>query len=272
LPHAEGDERAYHERVSDPKRELRTSIAHPARVYDYWLGGKDNFEADRAASNDALTLAPEYLDYAVANRKFLVRATRFLVKEAGIRQFLDIGTGFPTSPNVHEIAEDGHVVYVDNDPMVFSHAQGLLAKASGVTSVLADLRDPDTVLAAAAEQLDLSQPVGLMFVACLHHIREADDPAGIVAQYLEKMAPGSYLVLSHGTGDLDPERSRIGAEMAEQWGLTFVPRSHDQILKLFNGRTLIDPGLVLVSRWRPDPDEAGYNADRAWAYGGVATL
>jgi hypothetical protein len=106
----------------------------------------------------------------------------------------------------------------------------------------------------------------------LHHIRDDDDPAGIVARYLDRMAPGSYLVLSHGTGDLDPERSRIGAQMAEGWGLTFVPRSREDILKLFNGRPLVDPGLVLVARWRPDAGEPGYNADRAWAYGGIASL
>jgi S-adenosyl methyltransferase len=258
--------------VTGPEHDLRTNIAHPARVYDYWLGGKDNFEVDRAASAAALELAPEYLDYALANRKFLVRATRFLAGQAGIRQFLDIGSGFPTSPNVHEVAEGSRVVYVDNDPMVYAHAQGPLAKAPGVSAVLADLRDPDTLLAAVGDQLNMSEPVGLMFVACLHHIRDADDPAGIVARYLERMAPGSYLVLSHGTGDVDPERSRIGAEMAEGWGLTFVPRSRDEILKLFNGRPLVDPGLVLVSRWRPDEDEPGYNAHRAWAYGGVASL
>ena len=252
--------------------DLRTSIAHPARVYDYWLGGKDNFEVDRAASADALRLAPEYLDYAVANRRFLVRATRYLAGQAGIRQFLDIGSGFPTSPNVHEIAEGGSVVYVDNDPMVYAHAQGLLAKASGVSAVLADLRDPDTLLDAVGGRLDLDEPVGLMFVACLHHIRDDDDPAGIVARYLERMAPGSYLVLSHGTGDLDPERSRIGAQMAEGWGLTFVPRSREAIMRLFNGRPLVDPGLLLVARWRPDAGEPGYNADRAWAYGGIASL
>ncbi len=258
--------------VVSPERDLRTDIAHPARVYDYWLGGNYNFEVDRAASADALRLAPEYLDYAVANRKFLVRATRFLAGEAGIRQFLDIGTGFPTSPNVHEIAADSRVVYVDNDPMVYSHAQGLLAKASRAHAVLADLREVDMVLARASEWLDLEQPVVIMFVACLHHIRDDDDPAGTVSRYLEKMAQGSYLVLSHGTSDLDPERSRIGAELAERWGLTFVPRGKDGILRLFDGRPLVDPGLVLVSRWRPDEDEPGYNADRAWAYGGVASL
>jgi hypothetical protein len=261
--------------MTDPARDLRTDIPHPARIYDYWLGGKDNFEADRAAARAALENVPEYLDYAVGNRKFLVRATQYLAAEAGIRQFLDIGTGFPTSPNVHEIAAESaagpRVVYVDNDPMVYSHALGLLARAPGVAAVLADLRDPDTVLRAAGEHLDLREPAGLMLVACLHHIRDHDDPAGIVARYLEQMAPGSCLVLSHCTSDMNPERMRIASVNAEQRGMTFIPRSRDEILKLFNGTPLIDPGLVLVNYWRPHID-AGRNADRAWAYGAVATL
>ena len=262
--------------MTDPQRDLRTDIPHPARIYDYWLGGKDNFAADRAAAEAALRNAPEFRDYAVGNRKFLVRATRYLAAGAGIRQFLDIGTGFPTSPNVHEIAaeaaDDARVVYVDNDPMVYSHAQGLLAKAPGATAVLADLRDPDSVLRAACERLDLGEPVGLMFVACLHHIRDHDDPAGIVARYLEKLAPGSYLVLSHCTSDMNPQRMRIASIGAERSGVTFVPRRRDEILKLFKGQPLTDPGLVLVSYWRPDNGDAGPNADRAWAYGAVAAL
>jgi hypothetical protein len=262
--------------VTDPHRELRTHIPHPARIYDYWLGGKNNFAADRASGEAALRNVPEFRDYAVGNRKFLVRATRFLAAEAGIRQFLDIGTGFPTSPNVHEVAaeaaEESRVVYVDDDPMVYSHAQGLLAKAPGATAVLADLRDPETVLRAAGEWLDLREPVGLMFVACLHHIRDHEDPAGIVARYLDKLAPGSYLVLSHCTSDLNPRRMHIASVHAERAGLTFVPRGRDEILKLFNGKPLTDPGLVLVSYWRPDIGIADPNANRAWAYGAVAML
>jgi hypothetical protein len=258
--------------MTDPQHDLRADIPHPARIYDYWLGGKDNFAADRAAAEAALKNAPEFRDYAVGNRKFLVRATRYLAGGAGIRQFLDIGTGFPTSPNVHEIATDARVVYVDIDPMVYSHARGLLAKAPGATAVLADLRDPDTVLGAAGERLDLGKPVGLMFVACLHHIRDHDDPAGIVARYLEKLAPGSYLVLSHCTSDMSPERMHIASIGAERSGVTFVPRGRDEILKLFNGKPLTSPGLVLVSHWRPDNGVADANADRAWAYGAVATL
>ena len=256
--------------MNDPDRDLRTDIPHPARIYDYWLGGKDNFEIDRAGAHSALEIIPEFLDYAAENRKFLVRSVRYLA-EAGIRQFLDIGTGFPTSPNVHEMAgTDARVVYADNDPMVYSHAAGLLAKAPGASAILADLRDPDAVFAAAGEHLDFDQPVGLMFVACLHHIR--DDPAGIVARYLEEMAPGSYLVLSHCTSDMNPERMHIASVGAEREGLTFVPRGRDGILKLFNARPLIDPGLVLVNYWRPDNGDADHNADRAWAYGAVATL
>jgi SAM-dependent methyltransferase len=254
--------------------QMRTDIPHPARVYDYWLGGKDNFEIDRAGAEEALKYMPEFLDYAVGNRKFLVRAVRFL-REAGISQFLDIGAGFPTSPNVHEVARengsDARVVYVDDDPMVFNHARELLAGSPGTAAAFADLRDPDAVLGAAAETLDLTQPVALLFVATLHHIVDEDQPAAIVASYLDRLAPGSYLVISHCTYDFDPEKVLGRAVAAGEWGLTFVPRSHADILTMFNGRPLVEPGLTLVTRWRPDEDP-GPNADRAWAYGGVAPL
>jgi len=251
---------------------IRTDIPHPARVYDYWLGGKDNFEIDRKAATEALKRVPEFLDYARGNRQFLVRAVRFL-SEAGIRQFLDIGTGFPTSPNVHEIAQsadpDTHVVYVDNDPVVFLHAEALMAKNDGTSVIRADMRDVNEVLRQAGESLDFSEPVALMFVACLHHITDDDDPAGIVARYLDRMAPGSYLVISHFTDDFHPEKVRRSAIEAERAGLTFVPRGRDAIHRLFNDRPLLDPGLVLVTYWRPDGDPVP-NANRAWAYGGIA--
>jgi SAM-dependent methyltransferase len=254
--------------------QIRSDIPHPARVYDYWLGGKDNFEVDRAGAEEALKHMPEFLDYAVGNRKFLVRAIRFL-SAAGLTQFLDIGSGFPTSPNVHEVAREANpsarVVYVDDDPMVFNHARELLAHSPGTAAVLADLRDPDVVLSAAAETLDLTKPVALLFVATLHHIVDEDQPAAIVARYLDRLAPGSYLVISHCTYDLDPEKVMGRAAAAGEWGLTFVPRSHADILAMFNGRPLAEPGLTLVTRWRPDI-EPGPKADRAWAYGGVAPL
>ena len=254
-----------------PDWELRTDIAHPARVYDYWLGGKDNFEADRAAAEAGLIDFPELLDYAVGNRKFLARAVAFL-REQGIRQFLDIGSGFPTSPNVHEIAGPGaKIVYVDNDPMVFLHAEALMAKTPDIRVIRADLRDHDGVIAQAGELIDFTQPTALLFVACLHHVPDEDKPAGIVARYLDRMAPGSYLALSHFTSEFAPERVAPMTERSSRRGLISVPRTRTAIDGLFNGQELIEPGLVQVSYWRPDgaPDP---NADRVWALGGVACI
>ena len=250
---------------------IRTDIPHPSRVYDYWLGGKDNFEADRQLSEHALREVPDLVYYARANRQFLARATRFLC-EAGIRQFLDIGSGLPTSPNVHEIAQqadpEARVVYIDDDPMVSSHAAALLAKPAGVAAVRADMRYADEVLREAGKLIDFGAPIALMFVACLHHLEDQDDPAGIVARYLELAAPGSYLVLSHCTHERGEE---IAADAREQ-GVTFVPRGKDAIARMFNGRELVDPGLVLVSYWRPDAGGPDLNADRAMAYGGIAAI
>lgn len=253
---------------------IRADIPHPARVYDYYLGGKDNFAADRDAAEWALRLLPQLRDYARGNRMFLVRATRFL-REAGVRQFLDIGSGFPTSPNVHEIAQEAdpsnRVVYVDNDPMVFLHAEALMAKGAATRVVCADLRDEKTVLGEASELLDFTQPVALMFVASLHHISDEDDPAGIVARYLLHVAPGSYLVLSHYTDEFAPARVRAHEAEARRRHSSITGRSKEAITAMFSGRELLDPGLVLVNYWRPTIGP-GPNADRAWAYGGVARI
>ncbi len=255
--------------------DIRTDVAHPARVYDYWLGGKDNFGADRAAAEQVLQAMPEILDTVRGNRQFMVRATRFL-RDAGIRQFLDIGSGLPSSPNVHEIAQAGNtgarVVYVDHDPVVFSHAGAMTAKNDGTDVVWADLRDTGEVLSSAGKLLDFTRPVGLLFVGCLHHIPDSGDPAGIVARYLAALAPGSYLVISHATDEFSPEKMQANAEVADNSGTMLIPRSRDAILRMFNGRELVDPGLVLVSRWRPEGGDPEPNADRAWAYGGVAAL
>ena len=255
--------------------EIRTDIAHPARVYDYWLGGKDNFAADRAAAEQVLNVMPEILDTVRGNRQFLVRAVRFL-RDAGIRQFIDIGSGLPSSPNVHEVAQAGdtgaRVVYVDSDPVVLVHAEALMATNHTTAVVRADLRDVDEVLSRAGKMLDLARPVGLLFVGCLHHIAGPDDPAGVVARYLAALSPGSYLVISHATDERSPEKMRANAEVAESSGAVLIPRSKDAILRMFNGRELVDPGLVLVSYWRPDGGAPGPNADRAWAYGGVAAV
>lgn len=255
--------------------DIRTDIAHPARVYDFWLGGKDNFAADRAAAEQVIQVMPEILDTVRGNRQFLVRSVRFL-RDAGIRQFIDIGSGLPSSPNVHEVAQAGHtgarVVYVDNDPVVFLHAEALMAGKGATAVVRSDLRDVDEVLTKAAELVDFTQPTALLFVGCLHHIVDSDDPAGIVARYLTALAPGSYLVISHATDDPSPEKMRANSEVAESSGAILIPRSKDAILRMFNGRELVDPGLVLVSYWRPENGDPGPNADRAWAYGGVAAV
>ncbi|HEV2452147.1 MAG TPA: SAM-dependent methyltransferase [Streptosporangiaceae bacterium] len=255
--------------------DIRTDIAHPARVYDYWLGGKDNFAADRAAAEQVLRVMPEILNTVRGNRQFLVRAVRFL-RDAGIRQFVDLGSGLPSSPNVHEVAQAGDtgalVVYVDNDPVVSVHAAALMAREDTTAVVRADLRDVDEVLSRSAELLNFAQPVGLLFVGCLHHLVDADDPAGVVARYLTALAPGSYLVISHATDERSPEKMRANSEVAQSSGAVLIPRSKDAILRMFNGRELIDPGLVLVSYWRPDGGDPGPNADLAWAYGGVAAV
>jgi SAM-dependent methyltransferase len=211
---------------------------------------------------------------SLENRAFLVRAVRFL-RDAGIRQFLDIGTGLPTSPNTYEVAQEGNsdarVVYVDNDPIVFRHAQARMSDDKNVAVVEADLRDVDQVLARAGEHLDFSQPVGLLFIAVLHCITDDDDPAGIAARYLAALAPGSYVVISHSTDEFAPERTHAASKAAAERGATWLPRPKDEIARLFNGRTPIDPGLVLVSAWRPDR-KPGPDADQAWTYCGVAPV
>jgi SAM-dependent methyltransferase len=183
----------------------------------------------------------------------MVRAIQFLC-DAGIRQFLDIGAGLPTSPNTYEVAQaaapEARVVSVDNDPMVLLHAEGLPAKNGAIRVIEADMRDVAEVLAGAGELLDFGKAVALMFVGCLHHLPDSDDPAGLVGRYLPALAPGSYLVLSHATCDFAPERTHETPAGAAQRGATWVPRGKDDILRMFNGLELIDPGLVLVSYWR----------------------
>jgi len=255
--------------------DIRTDVAHPARVYDYWLGGKDNFAADRAAAEQVMQAMPEILDTVRGNRQFMVRAVRFL-RDTGIRQFLDIGSGLPSSPNVHEVVQAGgtgaRVVYVDHDPVVHSHAAAMTAKIDGTGVVWSDLRDTEKVTSGAAGLLDLTQPVGLLFIGCLHHIPDSDDPAGVVARYLAALAPGSYLVISHATDEFSPQKMQANADVADNSGTMLIPRSKDMILRMFNGCELVDPGLVLVSRWRPGGSRPDPNADRAWVYGGVAAV
>jgi SAM-dependent methyltransferase len=237
------------------------SVPHPARRYDYWLGGKDNFAVDRE-SGDAIAAAyPAIRTAALENRRFLHRAVRFLAEEAGVRQFLDIGTGIPTSPNVHEIAQavapSSRIVYADNDPIVLAHARALLTSApEGVTAYLdADLREPDRILGDPELRgtLDLTRPVALMLVAVLHFVLDDRDPYGIVNQLVDALAPGSYLVLSHVTYDFLPPATiaELNATNAAR-RVEFRPRTRAEFERFLDGLELVPPGIASVAHWRAD--------------------
>jgi hypothetical protein len=257
--------------------EVDTTKPHPARMYDYYLGGKDNYPVDKEAAGEVIRRAPEIRDIARANRAFLGRAVRFLAGEAGIRQFLDIGTGIPTAGNVHEVAgdvaPDAHVVYVDNDPIVNVHANALLTGRGTTGIVLADLRDPAAILSHPTTRrlIDFSEPVALLLIAILHFVRDDENPAGIVAALRDALPPGSYLALSHVTRDF---RSRAAADAMGVYNSatsSVTLRSHNQIAAFFSGWNLVEPGLVQAPVWRPDGDLPG-NLDKLWIYGGVARL
>jgi hypothetical protein len=270
--HDDLDEREVRERWTE--LGIRVDIPHPARVYDYMLGGKDHFAADREMAEVGLRHMPEMRVSSRENRAFLVRAVRFL-RDAGIRQFLDIGTGLPTSPTTHEVAREGglraRVAYVDNDPVVFRLAQAELADDENIAVIPADLRDVDDVLAHSGRLLDFSKPVGLLLVAVLHNIGDCDDPAGIAARYMSALAPGSYVAISHSTDEFAPDRTHAASAAATERGATWLPRPKDGIARMFNGRDLVEPGLVLVPHWRPQA-EPGPDADQAWTYCGVAPV
>jgi hypothetical protein len=238
---------------------LDTSQAHIARVYDYWLGGKDNFAADRAAGDAVIQAYPGVIATVRANRALLARMVRYLAGEAGIAQFLDIGTGIPSANNTHEVAQSvmpsARVVYVDNDPIVLVHARALLVSSPmGATSYLeADIRDPGPILDQAAHLLDFSQPVAVMLMGVMHLISDEDDPSGIVASLMRAVSPGSYLAMSHPAADIDPDamanaQQRQNQTQAEQ--VTF--RRRDEIERFFDGLEMVEPGLVRAPEWRPD--------------------
>jgi hypothetical protein len=254
---------------TDPElpQDINTDVAHPARVYDYWLGGKDNFPADRALAEHIMEAIPTMRTMAAANRAFLSRAVRYLAEEAGIRQFLDIGTGIPTSPNVHEVAQavapDSRVVYVDNDPIVLAHARALLtSQEAGETSFIgADLRQPKSILdhPTLTSTLDLSQPVAVMLVAVLMYFRDTDNPNPfeMVATLLDAMPSGSYLAITHPTADFNAEAMGGAVAAAERSGVTLVPRNQAETEEFFAGLEVVDPGVTPVLSWRPDepPDD-----------------
>jgi O-methyltransferase involved in polyketide biosynthesis len=244
----------------DTDRDTRfdTSVPHPARVYDYWLSGKDHFPADRKAAEEVIRLRPQVVAGARANRAFLARVVRYLAADCGVRQFLDLGTGLPCPDNTHEIAQqvaaDSRTVYVDNDPIVLTHARALLTSTppGSCDYIDADLRDTDIILAHAAGTLDLAQPVAVLLLAVLHFIPDGDDPTAIVARLASALAPGSFIALSHLTADFAPEQVTAAATAYNtQASVAVTPRTHAQVSGLFGGLPLVAPGVVPVTQWRP---------------------
>lgn len=240
---------------------IDTSVPHAARVYDYLLGGVTNFEVDRLAAEQAAVVAGgmERVRAEVrANRAFLRRAVRFLIHEAGIRRFLDIGTGIPNDDNVHAVAQqeapDARVVYVDKDPVVLAHAHMLLADTPDGAAhfVHEDLRRPERILERATAVLDTDGPWGVMMVGLLHHFRDAERPAELVANLMDGVPPGSYLVISHLTSDIDEQYADAGADLDEAMEEPLVLRPYDRVAEFVAGLDMVEPGLVAVDRWRPE--------------------
>jgi S-adenosyl methyltransferase len=255
-------------------RQIDTSVAHVARVYDYLLGGKDNFAADRDAAEKAIALLPEVVGVVKANRAFLVRAVRYLAREAGIRQFLDVGPGIPAAGSTHQVAQAiapaSRVVYADNDPTVILHARALLRSApEGAIAFLdADLRDPGTILAQAEQTLDFSQPVAVVLGAILHFIG-GDVAYDITTSLMAATAPGSYLVISHVANDIAPEIIGPVLEQANRLvAEKTYARSYDEVARFFAGLELVEPGLAAQCEWRPDSDLTTRHKSASW--GGVA--
>jgi len=250
--------------------KIDTTVPHSARVWNYWLGGKDHYPVDRDAGDQYRQIFPQIVDIARADRTFLGRAVRYLAGEAGIRQFLDIGTGLPTLDNTHEVAQrvapQSRIVYVDNDPLVLVHARALLTSTpeGACNYIEADLREPDKILKAAAATLDLAQPVAITLLGILHFISDHDEAYQIVTRLVDAVPPGSYLALTHAT--LDPPlggeaTAEANAEAQKFWNenaaVPITPRTRQQILRFFDGLQVIEPGLVSMSRWRPEPNPWG---------------
>lgn len=244
--------------------KLNITVPHSARIWNYWLGGKDNFAADRVAGDQTIAVLPEIVEIARASRQFLARVVRYLAADAGIRQFLDIGAGLPTASNTHEVAQqvapESRVAYVDNDPMVLTHAHALLVSSpEGATDYIeADVRDTGTILRRAADTLDFSRPVAITMLGILPFIGDDAEARGIVARLLAAVPPGSYLAITHSTSEVSGARV---IEAVRQWNevapTPYTLRSPAQIAAFFDGLELIEPGLVPCPRWRPDTHDLG---------------
>ncbi|HEX2299010.1 MAG TPA: SAM-dependent methyltransferase [Pseudonocardiaceae bacterium] len=246
-----------------------------ARVWNYWLGGKDNYPVDREAGDQVRALIPDIVDGARGERAFLARVVGYLAGEEGIRQFLDIGTGLPTLNNTHEVAQaiapECRIVYVDNDPLVMTHARALLTSSpQGVTDYLqADLREPDTILREAARTLDFTQPVALTLLGVVNHIMDTGEAHAIINRLLDAVPSGSYLALSHSTAEVHGELMlEVMREMNERGGTPITARSRQELLRFFDRLELLEPGVVSCSRWRPQLTGARPPAE-IYLFGGV---
>ncbi|MEU6258653.1 SAM-dependent methyltransferase [Streptomyces sp. NPDC047043] len=247
---------------------LRTDVSHSARIWNYWLGGKDNYAVDQEVGDQILQFVPALPRSAVADRQFLARAVRFLASEAGIRQFLDIGTGLPTVDNTHEVAQrvdpSSRIVYVDNDPIVLRHAHALLTSTpEGVTDYIdADVHDPAAILEGAARTLDFDRPVALTLLGVVNFIMDTDEARTIVRRLLDAVPSGSYLVISHPTTEVDGEAMTEAVRYWNSQGSApMTLRTRQELLGLFDGVELLEPGVVSCSRWRPDPSADGEIVD-----------
>lgn len=254
-------------------RDIDVSVPHSARIWNYWLGGKDNFRADREAGEEFLTVYPGQRTKARACRHFLARTVRYLAVDVGVRQFLDVGTGLPTAENTHEVAQrfapESRVVYVDNDPLVLAHARILLTSTpEGVTRYIdADLEDPEAILAAAGRTLDLEQPVALLLIGVLGHLADHDEARDVVRRLLAGLPRGSHLVQCDGA-DTDPAYVAALERYRDSGGVPYNVRSHGEIAAFYDGLELVEPGVVPIPQWRPDPGPFPGPADVA-ELGGV---
>lgn len=254
--------------------QIDTSVAHPARVYNYWLGGTDNYAVDREAAERVLAATPGLRFRVRASRAFLARVVRYLAGEAGITQFLDVGTGIPAANNTHEVAQaiapDARIVYADNDPIVLTHARALLTRGPrGATQYVdGDLRDPQAIVQAATI-LDFSQPTALMLIGVMHLIQDSENPYQIVAELMDALPSGSYLALQHPAIDIHPGQQEAQRRYNERVSTPQTLRSREQVAKFFDGFEFVPPGLVQVHTWRPDPEDS-FPPDAISAHGGVA--
>jgi hypothetical protein len=251
---------------------FRPDIPSPARIYDFLLGGKDNYPADREAAQELLTAVPDARLFALENRAFLRRAVRYLAAEAGIRQFIDIGTGLPTQGNVHELAQQAapgaHVVCIDNDPVVLAHGRAMLHGVASTAIIQHDLREPAAVLADPdlAKLIDFAEPVALLLVAVLHFIPDDDDPAAVIGQLVDALPSGSHVALSHATVDSRPESVK-GERAYDRATAQAHARTRDEVAALLTGLELVEPGLVWGPQWRPEPAAApGEDPGRSHLY------